>query len=49
MKVIGIRQYCVEIERKFVFLLLEQAGKFEIVIVGPEYLSTIIPASDYVI
>ena len=49
MKVIWHEAICVEIERKFVFLLLEQAGEFEIVIVGPEYLSTIIPSSDYVI
>ena len=39
----------VEIEGKFILLLLEQAGELEIVIVGPEYLSTIISASDYVI
>jgi len=49
MKVIWHQAICVEIERKFVFLLLEQGGDFEIVIVAPEYLSTIIPSSDYVI
>jgi hypothetical protein len=52
MKVIWPQAIGVEIERKFSFLLLEQTGELEIVIVGPvgpEYLSTIIPASDFVI
>jgi hypothetical protein len=49
MKVIGHQAIGVEIERKFIFLLLEQAGELEIVIVGPEYLSAIVAASDYVI
>jgi hypothetical protein len=39
----------VEIEWKFGFLLLEQAGELEVIIVGPEDLSMIIPASDYVV
>ena len=39
----------VEMEGKFGFLVLEQARELEVVIVGPENLSTIIPASDYVI
>ena len=39
----------VEIEGEFGFLLLENAGEPEIIIVGSEYLSTIIPASDDVI
>ena len=47
MKVIGHQAIGIEIERKFIFLLLEQAGELEIVIVGPEYLSTIVAASDY--
>ena len=46
MKVIWHQAIGVEIERKFSFLLFEQTGELEIVIVGPEYLSTIIPASD---
>lgn len=39
----------VEKEREFGFLLMEQAGELEVIIVGPKYLSTIIPASDDVI
>ena len=39
----------VEIEGKFGFLLLEQAGELEVIIVGPENLSTIIAATDDVI
>jgi hypothetical protein len=39
----------VEIEGKFGFLLLEQAGELEVIIVGPEDLSTIISARDDVV
>lgn len=39
----------VEIEGKFGFLLVEQAGELEVIIVGPEDLSSIIAASDDVI
>jgi len=45
----GFQAISVEIEGKFGFLLLEQAGEFEVIIVGPEDLASIIPASDEVI
>ena len=49
MNVVWHQAISVEIEGKFGFLLLEQAGELEVVIVGPENLSTIIPAGDDVI
>ncbi|HSF25699.1 MAG TPA: hypothetical protein VLE20_15845, partial [Blastocatellia bacterium] len=49
MNVVWHQAISVEIEREFGFLLVEQAGELQIIIVGPEYLSTIIPASDNVI
>ena len=49
MNMVWHQAISVEIERKFGFLVLEQAREPEVVIVGPEDLSTIIPASDYVI
>ena len=39
----------VEIEGKFGFVLLEEAREVKVIIVGPEDLPSIIPASDHVI
>jgi hypothetical protein len=47
--VIWHQAVCVEIEREFGFLLLENADEPEVIIVGPEYLSAIVAASDDVI
>ena len=49
MNVVWHQAIGVEIEGKFGFLLLEQDSEPEVIIVGPEDLSTIIPASDQVI
>ena len=49
MNVVWHQAIGVEIEGKFGFLLLEQDSEPEVVIMGPEDLSTIIPASDHVI
>jgi hypothetical protein len=49
MNVVWHQAISVEIEGKFGFLLLEQAGELEVIIVGPENLSSIIPAGDEVI
>jgi hypothetical protein len=49
MNVVWHQAIGVEIERKFGFLLLEQDCEPEVIIVGPEDLTTIIPASDHVI
>jgi len=49
MNMVWHQAISVEIEGKFGFLLLKQAGGLEVIIVGPENLSTIIAASDDVI
>ena len=49
MNVIWHKAIGVEVEGKFGFLLLEQAGELQIIIVGPEDLSTIISARDDVV
>ena len=49
MNVVWHQAIGVEIEGKFGLLLFEQAGELEVIIVGSESLSTIIPASDDVI
>ena len=49
MNVVWHQAISVQKEGKFGFLLLEDGGELEVVIVRPEYLSTIIPSSDDVI
>jgi hypothetical protein len=49
MNMVWHQAISVEIEGKFGFLLLKQAGELDVIIVGPENLSTIIAASDDVI
>jgi hypothetical protein len=49
MNVVWHQAISVEIEGKFRFLLLDEARELKVIIVGPENLSTIIPASDYVL
>jgi hypothetical protein len=49
MNVVWHQAISVEIEGKFGFLMLDEAGELKVIIVGPEDLSSIISASDYVI
>lgn len=49
MNVVWHQAISVEIEGQFGFLRLDEARELKVIIVGPENLSTIIPASDYVV
>jgi hypothetical protein len=49
MNVVWHQAIGVEIEGKFGFLLLEQDSEPDVIIVGPEDFTTIIPASNQVI